>query len=122
MKPDELVCELIREIHNLINERFEIHQIAGNYLFMKNREDGSYLSIRIEVLSEGHYKTIISLLNIKEVKMEEAEYHEINFWEWECPKCKHTTEEKDDPGEMETISCPECRSEFTPVPDLTEWR
>jgi hypothetical protein len=50
--------------------------------------------------------------------MKEAEYHEIEYWGWECPdpKCGHWNETQDDPSYNETVMCEKCCEDFLPVP------
>ena len=47
--------------------------------------------------------------------MDEAKYHELEMWGWDCPKCKYWNETGDDPGYDKTIFCEECAEEFIPV-------
>ena len=50
--------------------------------------------------------------------MEEVEYHVLEMWGWECPKCKRWHETSEDPGYEETLTCENnlCGKEFIPVP------
>ena len=52
-------------------------------------------------------------------EMDEVEYHKLERWGWECPKCKGWNEIEDDPGYHETIICNHirCGGEFIPVPE-----
>jgi peptide subunit release factor 1 (eRF1) len=48
--------------------------------------------------------------------MEEVEYHDLDRWGWECPKCSHWNETEEDPSYTATVSCESCGKEYAPVP------
>ena len=49
--------------------------------------------------------------------MEEIKYYELDYWGWECPKCKVWNETQEDPSEAETVFCEGCGCEFIPIPE-----
>ena len=50
--------------------------------------------------------------------MDEVEYNKLDYWGWECPKCKYWNETQDDPGCEKTVLCvgKDCSGEFIPMP------